>query len=400
MLNKFWLAPVMASFVFMAGCGGGGGGGSGESTGVPVEPRNDVAGPLDGWQEPMSQQVVSPLSAAFVGTPLAGVMACFDRAAIGDLSDMLDALAVGIAPGASLAAATSDVQAEMGDLVGDLQGFVSSLAGGTGCGDSPRSASVKGNPLRGTALAAVGAEVLPVLAQVKRTLAAAPAGSMSFGDLAVQVGLIAQSFAIAQSQLPSSAVNAPVVGPVLSVVAISLTQTQSALEAAAGGDPQAVGDAIASTVRHFMDGLLTDVVPIVAIETASGSPGLVSGQIEWAVYNLTEALAGGIATNSNSAMAPAISSLTHALVDPLATHVFPTLLDPMHRAVSAAPGSDSGSLTGTPLDPALARIHTLLSSDAGRDPMNELLGWLLNYYGDSCPLAGTPLEGMCGTLVG
>jgi hypothetical protein len=246
----------------------------------------------------------------------------------------------------------------------------------------------------------VGAEVLPVLSQVKQSLDAAPAGSLSYGDMAGMVGLIAQAFAQAQSQLSPAAVNAPIVGPVLSVVSTSLSEVQLTLNAAAAGDAQAAGNAIASTVRHFLDGLLTNVVPIIAVEASSGSAGLVSGQIEFAVYNLAAAVVDGIATRPNEEMAPAISELTHQLVNPLAAHVFPLLLDPMHAAVAATQGSGTpGSLTGTRLDSTLARINTVLAGTRG-DPMNELLGWLLNFHEGDCPLQGTPLEGMCGTLFG
>lgn len=398
MLQKTFLALALATSVFAVGCGGGGS--SGSSGGSAVETRNDVAGPLDALQGPLSTQVLAPLQSAVAGTPLEGVVDCVDQAVINDVLDVADALALGVQPGAAdpaaaLAATAANVQAELGDLVADLQGLVTSFAGGVGCSGNAPALTGLGNPLTGTDFAALGSQLLPVLNQVQGQLGG---GALSLGQLSGLLGLVTQAFNGSSGLIPTDASNAPVVGPVLDVVSQALTDLQLTVAAAASGNPTTTATQVTNTVQNLLGGLLTDVIPISLIEDTSGQGALVSGPIQDAIDQLTAVLGGGLGSLSTAALTDALADPTSLLLNPLENDVLGLILGPIQDAI----GGGSVGLpvaTGTPLDGVLGTITGVLSGGVGGDPLTSLLGSLLGGVG-SCPLAGTPLAALCGVLGG
>ena len=402
MLQKTFLALALATSVFAVGCGGGGSS-SGSSGGAAVETRNDVAGPLDALQGPLSSQVLAPLQSAVAGTPLAGVVNCANQAVVEDVLDVADALALGVQPGAAdptaaLNATAANVQAELGDLVADLQGLVASLAGGVGCAGNAPALPGLGNPLAGTDFAALGTQLLPVLNQVQGQLGG---GALSLGQLSGLLGLVTQAFNGASGSIPTDAVNAPVVGPVLALVSQALSDVQLTLAAAATGNPTSTATQVTNTVQNLLDGLLTDVIPLSLIENTSGQPGVVSGPVQDAIDQLTAVLGGGLGSLSPAALTDALADPTSLLLNPLENDVLGLILGPIQSAIGGGlPGLPA--TTGTPLDGVLGTLTGVLSGGVGGDPLTSLLGSLLGGVGGGagCPLAGTPLAALCGVLGG
>ena len=404
MIHKTCLTLALAASLLATGCGGGGSGGSsGSGPGPAVESRNQVSGPLDVLQAPLSSQVLAPLTTAVAGTPLAGVVNCLDQSVIGDVLDIADALAIGLQPGAAnpaaaLNATAANVQAELGDLVADLQGLVASLAGGVGCSGNAVALPGLGNPLAGTPLAALGTQLLPVLNSVQSLLAGAPAGSLSLGQLSGLLGQVTQAFNGAIGLVPPQAANAPIVGPLLDVISQTLADVQLTVAAAATGNPATVTARVTTTVQNLLDGLLTQVIPIAAIEGTSGQGALVSGPIQDVIDQLTAVLGGGLGSLPGADLAEALADPIALLLNPLESDVLSLILAPIQSAIAGGLGSGAGGPTGTPLDAVLATITGVLSGGAGGDPLTSLLGSLLGSLGGACPLAGTPLAGLCGLL--
>ncbi|TDU32366.1 hypothetical protein DFR24_1760 [Panacagrimonas perspica] len=410
MLKKTFMALAVAGTVVIAGCGGGGGGGDGGSS--TPKTRNDVVGPLDGLQGGLSSEILTPLHTAVAGTPLVGVVDCLDQSVVNDILDIADAIVLGIGPGAAnpaaqLSATAANVQAEVTDLVADLQGLVGSLAGTTGCLANAGPQAGSGNPLAGTPLAALGAQLLPVLNQVQGQLGSAAPGSLSLGQISGLLGQVAQAFNGATGAIPPGVANAPVIGGVLDVVSQALADVQLTVAAAGTGNPTTAATQLTATVEHLLDGLLTQVIPIGLIENTSGQPDLVSGPIQAAIDQFTAALSGGLGSLAPAGLGNALVDPLGALLTPLQGDLLPLILDPIRAAISGGAGGGSiPVLTGTPLDGVLATLTGVLSGGAGGDPLTSLLGSLLGGLGGgggggvTCPLAGTPLAGLCGILGG
>lgn len=409
MLKKTFMALAVAGTVFVAGCGGGGGGGGSDGGSSTPEARNDVVGPLDGLQGSLSSDVLAPLGTAVAGTPLVGVVDCLDQAVINDVLDIADALALGLRPGAAnptaqLQATAAAVQAEVGDLVADLQGLVGSLAGANGCLANAGAQGGGTNPLAGTPLATLGAQLLPVLNQVQGQLSSAAPGSLSLGQISGLLGLVTQAFNGATGAIPPAAANAPVVGGVLDVVSQALADVQLTVAAAASNNPATAATRLTDTVQNLLDGLLTKVIPIDLIEGTSGQPGTVSGPIQDAIDQFTAVLSGGVGSLAPANLGNALIDPLAALLTPLQGDLLPLILDPIRAAIAGgASGTPVPGFTGTPLGGVLATLTGVLSGGAGGDPLTSLLGSLLGQSGGtggSCPLTGTPLAALCGILGG
>jgi len=399
MLKKTLTTLALATSLLAAGCGGGSSSDSG--SGTAVQTRNDVAGPLDVLQGPLSAQVLAPLATAVAGTPLAGVVNCLDQAVVADVLDVADAVALGLAPGASdpaaaLSATAANVQAELGDLVADLQGLVASLAAGaTGCSSNAAALPGLGNPLTGTDFAALGSQLLPVLNSVQSQLAG---GALSLGQLSGLMSQVTQALNGALGLIPSDAANAPVVGGVLQVVSQAAADVQLIVAAAATGNPSTAATRVTTTVQNLLNGLLTEVIPIAQIESTSGRPGAVSNGVLSAVTQLTSVFSGGLGSLSNAGLASALTNPTSLLLNPFENDVLSLILAPIQSAISGG-GTSLPIVTGTPLDSVLGIVNGVLSGGVGGDPLTSLLGSLLGVLGNSCLLAGTPLAALCGVLV-
>jgi len=400
MFKKALLALTVAGSLALVGCGGGGGGGG--DAGTPVK-RNDVAGPLDSVQGQLSSDVLSPLTQSLSGTPLAGVVNCVDQAVVNDVLDVVDALALSIQPGANpttaVTVAAADVQAELGDLVTDLQGLVLSLAGTTGCANIPIPLGSLTNPLAGTPLAPLGEQLLPALAQASAVLngvGGALPTQLSLGQLAGVIGQLQQAFNGVSGQIPATVTNAPVVGASLDVVSEALANLQLTVGTAATGNVTGTANALTVTVTDLLDGVLTRVVPLDIIEAAAGRPGVLTNVVHTAIDQLASILGSGLTTLPAGNLGTQLSQGSVDLLEPFNASVLTDLLTQIQTTLAGGVGTGTGGPTGTPLDGVLVTLTGLLTGTSGGGLLTGLLGGLLG--GATCPLAGTPLALLCGIV--
>jgi len=400
MFKKALLALTVAGSLVLTGCGGGGGGGDDTA---PEVKRNDVAGPLDSVQGQLSSDVLAPLTQSLNGTPLAGVVNCVDQAVVNDVLDVADALALALQPGANpataLTGAAVDVQAELGDLVTDLQGLVLSLAGTAGCANIPIPLGDLTNPLAGTPLAALGEQLLPALAQASALLngvGGALPTQLSLGQLAGIVGQLQQAFNGVAGQIPAAAANAPVIGASLDVVSEALGNLQLTVGVAATGNVTGTADALTVTVTDLLDGVLTRVVPLDLIENAAGRPGVLTNVVHTAIDQLASILGSGLATLPTGTLGGQLSQGSLNRLQPFNASVLTDLLTQIQTTLAGGVGSGTGGPTGTVLDGVLLTLTGLLTGPSGGGLLTGLLGGLLG--GVNCPLAGTPLALLCGIV--
>lgn len=400
MLQKTLMALAIASGVLIAGCGGGGGSDSdGGSSGGGTTARNDVVGPLDAVQEPVSSQVLAPLAVAAAGTPLAGVVTCVDQIVVGDTLDIVDVLAGQADAGATnFASSATVVQAEVTNLVSDLQRLLTSLAGGSGCSGStvPVPGGFGTNPLAGTPLESFGATLLATLASVQSQLGGG--GTPSLTTLSSVVDQLADGYAAALAMVPPEATSAPVVGPSLGLIGTALNDLTTTVAAAETANPTTTAAALAATVDHLLNGLLVDVLPIAQLEDISGQPGAISGPIADALAQLTAALSGGFATPGTdlggTALLAEVQDLIGLITDP-GTGTDPTglltgLLDQIQTALAGAvPGGTLPDIGPQALDEALAQITALLSTAGSTGtPLDDLLDSVIGLLGGLLGLDG------------
>lgn len=398
MFQKTLMAMALATSVFVVGCGGSSSGSSGGSGGggSGTTARNDVAGPLDAVQEPVSSQVLAPLATAADGTPLEGVVSCVDQIVVGDTLDIVDTLAAQADAGApDFEASAAAVQAELTDLVADLQTLLTALAGGTGCSDSSVPApGFTTNPLAGTPLEEFGDELLAQLATAQGLLDAG--GTPDLATLTDVVALLAQGYNAALAQLPVEATTAPVLGPSLGLIGTALDDLNITVDAAATGDPMTTATAITDTVEHLLNGLLVDVLPIAMLEEAGGQQGALTGPIADALAQLSAALDGGFGTPGADLGGDALTATLDALLAPLtdaASGSDPTVvLTSLLEQITAALGSgDTGALPipdigGASLDTALAELTALISGAGAMDnPLTPLIDTLTGLLGGLLP---------------
>lgn len=387
MLQKTLMALALATSVFAAGCGGSSDSVSGGSGGSSTTTRNDVAGPLDAVQEPVSSQVLAPLATAAAGTPLEGVVMCVDQIVVGDTLDIVDTLAAqadSASPDFENSAAV--VQEELTNLVADLQTLLIALAGGTGCSDSTVPAapgSFTTNPLAGTPLASLGSTLLSVLGTVQGEL---DSGASNLQGLSDVVALLSTQYNTALAQLPAEATTAPVLGSALDMIGTALQDLNTTVAAAESADAAGTALAASTTVDNLLTTLLLDVVPLTTLEEAAGQTGALSGPIGDAIDQITALIAGGFGNDLGSAGLPTeVEDLLGLITDP-GTGSDPTelLTDLLAQITTALGSGDTGALPipdvgGAELDTALAELSTLLAT-----------------AGDT----GTPLDGLIDTVVG
>lgn len=394
--QKSLFVLALASSVFAAGCGGGSSGGDSASMTPDPVARNQFAGPLDVVQEPVSSQILAPLVSATAGTPLAGVVACVDQVLVGDAFDLVDSLAAQAALGGipDFTSAAGDVQAEVTDLVADLQGLLTSLAtsAGGGCNSSTvaRSGLPTTNPLAGTPLEAFGATLLSGLSTAQGGLAVGGVSGLDLSALSSVLDQLSGAYQMALALVPAQASSAPVVGSSLTLVGQALMDLDAAVTAAAssGGDPIATAAAVTTTVENLLTGMLVNLVPVNAIEQASGKEGALSGPIQSAIDQLSGSLLsglGGSGGNLPGSLALAITGVLAPLVGGSApTSILDMILGPLTAAIGS--GSAGGAVipvTGlAALDGVLGSITDLLSG-AGSvgSPLGGLIGKLQDLLG-------------------
>ena len=408
--------------LLLTACGGGGGGGGGSSSGGgETAAYQGVAGPLDAVQEPLSTQVLTPLSEAAAGTPLEGAVSCVDQVVVQDTIDVLDSILGAVDPTSmndpqvAFAAAAENIQAAVNELLADLPVLLTSLAGQGDCTGTGGGASDGSNPLAGTPLAPLGDALAPLFA-------AGSGFGGGFGgeggqtlDLTALQALTDQlsaAFNDGLSNLPAEVADAPVLGGLLVTLQTTFNDLNTTVAALDDGDGAATAGAIAGTLDNLLSNLLINVVPVGFIEEQAGQGGVFSSQIEAGIAAITEQLGSGLGAVLDPAFDALFGSATEQLIGALNM-----LLTPLGEAITGGLSSGGGSgagPTGTPLDVLLAPLAGLAEALTGGfgggseggltgtpldlllDPLAALLGGA-GGGGDagSCPLNGTPLSALC-----
>lgn len=410
-MKKHLLTSIaLALTVTFAGCGGGGSDAPSSTTTPP--PTNNggstvtpgaakVAGPLDAVQTPISQQVIAPLSSAFTGTPLQGVAVCVDQIVVTDTVDVLDVLALAIQnsagsadPQAALTGAAAGVQAQLENVVIDLQGMLGALDGKTNTclGNVAPTGS---NPLAGTPLAPVGATLAPVLDQIYDALHGTSGNTRPSLSLTTIASLAAQlKFAVdsAFAQVPDQVASAPVVGAALSTVQTAVSNLTTTVTAASMQNTAATQAAIASTLNNLLSGVLLNVVPVTMIEDQAGQSGMLSAPIAAAISQVSSQVGTNLGVVLQPVLSQNIDAILSPVIDGMNASVLDAILAPLFDLLGGA-----GTSTTNPLGPVTSILESFFSgaSTAG-NPLDLILEVVSG--GSTCPLAGTPLEALCGVL--
>jgi hypothetical protein len=400
MLKKLYIPAALATTLLVAGCGGGSASGSTPA----AQARYTVAGPLTPVQNTVSSSVLQPLAVATAGTPLSGVVSCADFAVNGDALNIVNALANGVQGAAqnpqAIANVAPQVQASVQQLVLDLQQMLASLAGGAACNSSGSTATLTGNPLAGTPLAALGDQLLPVLTSI--TTLNQGSGTQSLTQLASQLSQISTAFNAAYAQLPTSVTGAPVLGGVLTTLKGTVGNLVTTLQTAAGGNPTATTAALQSLVTSTLQNLLLNVLPVNAIQSPSGSTAI-SNPITAAITQLTSVLGTGLGSSASTASLQ--TALTSALEPVLTTlqqssgtggATFLTSL--LSQLTGALSGVSSGGTGATAVSSLLGSVVTTVTST-----LSSILGGTGSGTGGTtgnCLFANTPLSVLCTALGG
>jgi hypothetical protein len=392
-IKKGWLAVALAATVFAAGCGGGGGGdgstppnpGGGGST--PAK----VTGPLDVVQNPLSDAVLGQLANAVAGTPLEAVVTAVDKVVIEDLLDIVDVLALGLrqAQGnpAALAGVAGDVQQQVLKLALDLRSLLGALGpgagGGTGSGGT--------DPLAGTPLAPLSAALLPVLNPLISQLQSKDADDLQLSQLAALVDQLNTQLQAGLALVPADARNAPVVGGAFATLTGALTDVTSLLQAAGAYNGALTASRLETTVNNLLVNVLTKVVPLEFIETQSGRPGVLTGQIQAGVAQLAGVLGDNVGLVLTPVLEQLLAGALSPVLDPIENTVLPAVLTPIIDAISGGVGSGGGpGFLGT----ALGSVTSLVGG-----VVNGVLGQIVGGGSTpSCLFQGTPLQFLCSVL--
>lgn len=391
-MKKWLLGAGLAAAVFAAGCGGGS---SGSSTPPPEPPPTGgkVAGPLDALQTPLSETVLAALRDAVAGTPLEAVVVAADQIIVQDLLDIVDALAVGLQDAAAtgdptaIEGSAADVQVQVLQMVDDLRDLLDALAAGTG---GTPGGGAGGNPLAGTPLEALGSALLPVLDPAASLLNPANGNDLQLTQLAEVVALINQQLQSGLVQIPEEARSAPVVGGVFSTLSTALTDITALIGAAASYNGANTATQIQNTVDNLLINLLTEVLPLRFLEEQSGNPGVLTGQIEAGVAQVSAVLGDGLGQVLTPVLEQLLGSALAPVLDPIENSVLPAVLTPIIDALSGGiPGGSGSGFGATELGSLLGVVGTTLAGT----PLGDLIGPLL------CLFQGTPLAFLCGTVI-
>ncbi|MDI3260027.1 MAG: hypothetical protein QJR02_10065 [Sinobacteraceae bacterium] len=391
MLKKFGLSLAAAAAVFLAACGGGSGDSSGGSNGGS-QPQT-VSGPLDTVQTTVSSAVLGPLESATANTPLVGVLVCTDAAVNGNLLDLVDALLNGLQNPSSLSSTTpAEVQAQLLQFAQNLGRLLTALSGQNACasGTSGGSGIPTTNPLAGTPLAPLGDALLPVLQQIQSQLGGGGgSGQTGFAELAALVTALNSALQTAVAQLPSSATSAPVISGVLVTLKDTLADVSGLLGAIAVDNKTAFTNTMQKTLYDVLVDVATQIVPATYLENQAGKPGTITGPVKQAASQLSAQLAEALSIGTSPLVDVLNSSQLAPVLGPIENQLLPAIVGPIIQALNGI-GGGSGTITGTPLDGALAALTQVLGS---------LLGGGSGGGGGTCVFANIPvLSTLCAVL--
>ena len=396
MIKKILLSGAMAACIVTAGCGGGssgsdgssGNGSSGASGSGPSGTSVSVSGPLDTVQSTLSGSVLTPLEQATSGTPLQGVLVCTNDLVNENTLDVLDTVLNALQNPGSASGVPAQIQSLLLEMTNNFGGLLTSLAGSGGCGTSSSGTLPTSNPLAGTALAPLGAALLPVLQQIQQQLSTggSSSGGNSFADLATLVDELNTALQSGLAQVPASAFSQPVVGGVLTTLKTTVSNLDALMAALSSGSTSGFQSATQSLLDNLLVNLLTQVVPTSFIETQAGKPGTLTGPIDSAAATFSAAVAAAL-TQGEAAITAALASSQLAPVLSPVNQLLSAILGPITQALAGvgSGSSSGGGVTGTPLDALLG-------------PLTTVLGTILGGSGSTCVFANTPLSALCKIL--
>jgi hypothetical protein len=371
-MQKSSWAVVLAASLFLTGCGHSGG--SGDYTGPSS--RSDVEGPLD----PVQQQVLEdgifdPLTDAVDGTAAETLIEQLQKIVNDDLLDILDAYSAALVAAGSggdgaipaFTEAGAQTQEELHDLVVDLQGLLQALAGAEVTGDIST-----GNPLAGTPLEAFGQGLNLLLSQLEANLSGSGNGEdIDLQTVADLVAELAATFNTSLDSVPASALDAPLVGPTLTLLGTALTDLHNTTESLADYEGAATATGVSTTLTHLLNGLFTQVIPIAEVD--SGAADQIAELVQTFVQPLQDGLAAGL-----TPVLDLLDGPLAPLLDPIENNVLTLILGPVSDAIH-------GNLPGVPQVTGNANLDSLLSvltgilngPNEGPNPICDLLGALL-----------------------
>lgn len=386
------LAPsLVLSAALLAACGGGSTG-----TTTPVAPEADkqvgVTGPLDPVQSAVSEQAFGPLIDAVAGTPLEAVLQCTNQLVTFEVIDTADLVTNGLTgSGASPIPSAADLAQRVRAISFDLTHLLLALGDqGSGClvngnsvvGNAEALAFLRQgqNPVDGTPLAPLGALLGPALAQVlTATGGDHPRSDLPLATVVQLYGQLNTAMQNALAQLPADAITAPVVGGALLTTGEALDDLGGVLNSLISASPGSIQLAVDQLLNRSLDNLLTQVLPVTALENAGGQPGLLSDPIRLATAELSARLASLFTGGSVGSLG--LGPVFQEALDPVVNAVLPGLIGPIIIAFDRElPGGLP--LPGGTLGGAVDRLTETLETVLG------------GAVGGGCALAGLPLVGL------
>lgn len=381
------LAPIVLATSFVAACGGGSGGGSNNATAADST-KNEVAGPLDAIQQPLSEQVIGALAGAAEGTPLAPVLHCVDEAVVTDLIDVVDSIALAAEqsasgdPAAAFEAAAGNIQASLTGFADNMVALLTSLGGGPGCteggaGNGGDAGGSSGGPFPSTGT--------PLDVLIEALNGAIPSSGGDAGgepsdvdltDVGTFVSNLVAAFdngyAMLQQQAPAEALSAPVVSGVIALLHDAVNDLDSLVTEVTAYQGQASADEAENLLNNLLNNVLLGVVPVLAFEEMSGQTGVVSDQVSGGVDQLTSAIGEGLGMLLVPVLEDGLDDAASVVLDPVENQLIHAIFGP----INGAGGGDAGGPTDTPIDALLGAL-TGLSGGSGAGPTGTPLDILL-----------------------
>lgn len=414
------LAPVVLATGFLAACGGSGGGSAGGSS-LTDGSKEGVAGPLDAVQDPLSEQVIAPLAGAAAGTPLEPVLGCVDEAVVINLIDVVDSIALAAEqsasgdPAAAFEAAAGNIQASLLGFAGNVQTLLTSLAGGPGCKDGGDAGGDVGDGDSGSSgpLPTTGTPLDLILGGINGAIpgggsggdSGEPAEDVDLTDIGAFVSALTAGFnsgyeAFLQ-QAPAEAVNAPVVSGVIALLYDAINDLDATVTEVTAYQGQASADQAENLLNNLLNNLLLGVVPVLALEEATGQQGMVSDQIAGGIDQLTGALGEGLGMLLTPVLEQGLDDAASVVLDPVENQIIHTVFGPINDALGGGSGDDAGGdagdgassgPTGTPLDVVFNTVTGLLlgggsGSGPTSTPLDIVLTPLINGAQSGDPVA-------------
>lgn len=397
--KKLGLGLLCSSAVLLGACGGGSNAGSrsGEVPSQPTPPpaatptpppasSAKVSGPLDPAQDQVVTNVVSNQVASQLPEPLDLTVMC-GASALNHLIDVPDSILAAAAGAANSSdpfdafnAAQANVQVSLERFAAQLQATLVSLVERGSCEPTNPGTPGTTNPLAGTPLEPVGAAILALSGALEGT-ADDPNLTSVTSALAPVLAQLSGSFAM----VPAEVRDAPVVGGLIA------TLQQATLDVAvllpAVGNYQAVSTrvGIETVVNNLLSNVLLQVVPVAAVEEATGQD--FSSQIQAGINTLTGQLGNGL----GQLITPLFNQGLNGVLSPILNPV-EGLLASIVGGGDALTGvlgqiAGNGNNTGSPADALLAM---LVSQQAGL-PFADIIA------GSGLP-AGNPLANLTTLL--